>query len=101
MIEKGTTRRPEGRVTSPLINGRRARAGSTTKRTKFRRALRSLNSQGFHVGRKLILSEDGRHIAIAFENYIRAKRDHSRRLGEVTHEQFWQLIALHKSESAI
>jgi len=94
LTEIGTGRRQ-------LRGRRRAPAGSTMKRSRFRRAKRSLNSAGFVIGRKLVLSEDGRHIAIAFENYIRAKRDHSRRLAEVTHEQFWSLVAHHKSESAI
>jgi len=95
------TEKREGGVRATGRRSLRARPGSMTKRTKFRRALRSLNSAGFHVGRKLVISENGRHIAIAFENYIRAKRDHSRRPGEASFEQFWQLIALHKSESAI
>jgi len=101
MIEKGNRRHSVTGDSGMSRRRSRARAGSMTKRSKFRRALRSLNSAGFVIGRKLVLSENGRHIAIAFENYIRAKRDHSRRLGEVTHEQFWALVALHKSESAI
>ena len=64
----------------------------------MRRAVRSLNSDGFTVGRKLVISENARGIAIAFPNYIRAKRDRSRRPGEATLGDVFALIALHFEE---
>jgi hypothetical protein len=67
----------------------------------MRKAIRSLNSAGFNVGRKLVVSGDRRTIAIAFPNYIRAKRDHSRRLGEATLAEMFALVAVHYAERAI
>ena len=97
--EKGTRRR--------TMQRRRAPAGSTMKRAKstitrrMRKAIRSLNSAGFNVGRKLVVSEDRRTIAIAFPNYIRAQRDHSRRPGEATLMDFYALVALHFEEAKL
>jgi hypothetical protein len=67
----------------------------------MRRAIRSLNSAGFSVGRKLVLSEDGRHIAIAFPNYIRAQRDQSRRPDEAGIADVFALVALHYAEAKV
>jgi len=94
MTEKGTRRR---------LGRRRGPAGSMTRRKKsaMRRAVRSLNSDGFTVGRKLVIAENARGIAIAFPNYIRAKRDRSRRPGEATLGDVFALIALHFEEQKL
>ncbi len=44
--------------------------------------LRGLNRAGFSVGRKLVINGSAPCVAVAFPNYIRAKRDHSKRHGE-------------------
>ena len=87
MTEKGTRRR---------VMRRRDPAGSTTRRKKsaMRRAVRSLKSAGFTVGRKLVIAGSAPTVAIAFPNYIRAKRDHFRRSGEPTIAYMFSAIAI-------
>jgi hypothetical protein len=68
--------------------------GSRKKRSRFRRIVRSLNSAGFAVGRKVVLGTGGRRLAIAFPNYIRAKRGSIRMPDEVTLEQIMLLVFL-------
>ena len=96
--EKGTAR-PQARLTSR----KRGRAGSMTRRKKsaLRRAVRSLNSAGFTVGRKLVIAENERTIAIAFPNYIRAQRDQFRRPGEASLGALFAMIAYAFAENAI
>ena len=94
--EKGTRRR--------TMQRRRALSGSTTRRRKklaLRRAVRALHAAGFTVGRKLVIAESGRTIAIAFPNYIRAERDHFRRPGEASLGALFAMIAFAFSENAI
>ena len=67
----------------------------------MRRAVRSLNLAGFTVGRKLVIAESGRTIAVAFPNYIRAERDKSRRLGEASLGALFAMIAYAFAENAI
>ena len=67
----------------------------------MRRAVRSLNSVGFTVGRKLVIAESGRHIAIAFPKYIRAERGHIRRPDEAGIADVFALIALHFAEAEL
>ena len=67
----------------------------------MRKAIRRLNSDGFNVGRKLVLAEDERSIAIAFPNYIRAERDNSRRPDEARLEHVFALVALHYADAKL
>src|SRR6266850_1989824 len=97
MTEKETRRRRA----RPQIR-RRDPTGSTTRQKKsaLRRAMRSLSSAGFTVGRKLVIAKSGQHVAVAFPNYIRAKRDHSRRPGEACLTDVFALVALHFAAAA-
>ena len=67
----------------------------------MRKAVRSLNSAGFSIGRKLVIAAGGRHIEIAFPNYIRAERDQSRMPDEAGIADVFALIALHYAETEL
>jgi hypothetical protein len=65
----------------------------------MRRALRSLNLAGFTVGRKLVIAENARSIAVAFPNYIRPKGGNFRMPDEAGIADVFALVALHYAET--
>jgi len=67
----------------------------------MRRAVRSLNSAGFTCGRKLVIAENARSIAVAFPNYIRAERGRFRMPDEAGIADIFALIALHYAETEL
>lgn len=99
--EKGTGRRNARTRKVQRRSGRTGRVGSTTRRKKsaLNRARRALSAAGFSLGRKLVISESGRAIAIAFPNYIRATASTFRMPDEAGIADLFALIALHYAET--
>ena len=96
-------KRPDRQTKAARRREPRGPSGSTTRRKKLAmgRAIRSLNSAGFSVGRKLVLAGGARSIAVAFPNYIRAQRAQFRMPDEAGIADVFALIALHYAEAEL